>query len=96
MQQLAPVDGRWAALTLDAIAEQVHRFVGQLTPEQAQVGGNAGAHRLLATRLTARSQMATRVALDRVNNRYPCFVGPIAAAREADRRVRFEETHAHT
>jgi hypothetical protein len=99
VEQLGPVDGRCGARTLDAIAEQVELFAAERTPEQAQVRADARARRPLATRLAERAQVATRVALDRVNNRYPCFVGPIATVREAARRIRpedKEEAHAHT
>jgi hypothetical protein len=96
-EQLGPVDGQCSARTLDAIAEQVSRFAAERTPEQARVRAHARARRPLPTRLTDRARIATRVALDRVNNRYPCFVGPIATVREAASRVRpEEEAHAHT
>jgi hypothetical protein len=96
-EQLGPVDGQCAARTLDTIAEQVRRFAAARTPEQAHVRANAHTRGPLPTRLTERARVATRVALDRVNNRHPCFVGPIATVREAARRVRpKEEAHAHT
>jgi hypothetical protein len=96
-EQLGPVDGQCAARTLDAIAEQVGLFTAARTPEQAQLRADAHARRPLTTRLTERARVATRVALDRVNNRYPCFVGPIATVRDAARRIRpKEDAHAHT
>lgn len=95
-EQLGPVDGRSSSRTLDAIAEQVRRFAEARTPEQTERRANARRRGPLPARLIERARVAADVTLDRVNDRYPCFTGPIATARDAARRVRpKEDAHAH-